>query len=189
MADIDGKSPAIQILDLVWSKSQKGKRNDYSYRILNGSMQKALKLAIYSGMEFWQDDFNYINQHFRFGYWGGADNGGFAESFYALAVYHNNTSACKAFEFWKKRKPYITDNVSQSWGMSSSNHKRGRLAVGSQFMWNDQKVIVTSFPEDAKNLVACSYTPYEFDKGYTSGGHKIKHIYKINRKDLRKSQV
>ena len=186
MADFDAKSPAIELLDLIWRKSQKGKFD--SYRILNGSMKDALRLTIYSGMEFYPRDFNYISDHFRFGYWGGADNGGFAESFYTIAVYYSNISACKAFEFWKKRKPYITNGVILHWNYSSSCHKRGRLAVGSEFVWQGEKVAVTSFSEDGKNLVACSYTPYEFEKGYASGGHKPKHIYKITHKDFRAIQ-
>lgn len=190
MADFDAKSPAIQLLDLIWSKTNKGKCSK-SYRNLNGSMQSALSLAIYSGLEFYEDDFNYINQYFRFGYWGGADNGGFAESFYTSAVYHSNIPACKAFERWKKRKPFITNgvNLRSSSGVSLSSHSRGRLAIGSEFMWNDEQVTVTSFSDDGKQLVACSYTPFEFKNGYCSGGHKPKHIYKINYGDLRKNKA
>ena len=174
-------SPPLRLLTVTWEGVNGGYRGD-SWRKTNGALQDALILAICSGMKFEPDDFNYINKNFRPWYWMANDGHMLGEGYYFRAIQANNTSAAIAFEVWKRRKPFITDNVTTSphWG-ERGYFTRGRLGCGCQFYWNGEKVTVTSFSKDGTHLVACSYKENEPGE-YRA---KIKHQYKITVKDLR----
>src|ERR1035441_4173273 len=78
-------SGAMELLTVVWRQSQRTRQ--HSWRSLNGSMHEALRLAVSSGMEFGADDFLYMSEHFRMGYWCGD-----LEYFYKDAVLVRNAS-------------------------------------------------------------------------------------------------
>jgi len=165
-------SKVIQLLDLVW-KGVAENKSMWSYRRLNGSMDDGLRLAIYSGMSFDIDDINVIEGKFDCGWWGGDK-----ESYYSLAVECGNTSAAKALEKHYKRNPFFVNDV--------NDRKRDRVCIGSKFKWNGDLVYVTSFKDNEGLVIACSYTPYiPDDRGYMTGGHKVKSIYKITHEDLK----
>lgn len=154
MADFDAKSPAIRLLELTWNESLK--KTGFSWRRLNRSMDTTLKLAIDSGMEFYERDFAYISEHFRIGYWGSD-----CECYYTLAASTNNLSAARSFESWRKRKPFIMNGIGcwrwiGCWQNGGAYHSRtrGRLTVNTQFSWQEQWVTVTSFAMDQSYLIA-----------------------------------
>jgi hypothetical protein len=94
-------------------------------------------------------------------------------------------SAVQAFEGWKRRIPLIADDVSyrapQFSHVSSVSVKRGRLCVGAEFTWHDERVVVTSMKDETVDdkrvttAIACSYVD--------GGGYprKIKRRYTITR--------
>lgn len=134
-------SPAYQLLSLVWkeiSHPPVGSRGR-----LNGSMRAAMYLAIDAGLPFAPDDFANAMKDFRGGYWFSS------ETFYSHAVEYGNLKAAMAFERWKKRPPFIADDL--------DGHKRGRLVVGSRFPWQGYHVTVTSFSDGGTHLIACAY--------------------------------
>jgi len=173
-------SPAIQLLQLVWSNCNT--TTGHSWERVNQSMASALHLAICSGFKFDVGDFAAINLLFRFGYWGGAWGGGFAEQFYTSAVAADNLSAAQSFEAWKKRKPIIADKVRHGdsrFRHSDSSRAKGRLCISCKFTWKGESVTVTSMAEGETKATACSYKP---DTGYSSKGGgclKILHRYTI----------
>ncbi len=169
------KSPAIQLIEFVWKNAR-----DDSWRVYNASLQTALSLAISSGMEFYQDDFKYISENFRFGYWGGNDGHMLGEGYYSRIVNYGNIKAAQSFELWKKRKPFIVDNARHG-RYNSTSRARDRLAIGSGFIWENEKVTVTSFSSDGSHFVACSHKEQKPDD-YV---RKVKHQYKITIKDIR----
>jgi hypothetical protein len=145
-------------------------------------MQDALHLAIEGGLKFEIDDIAYIADYFSWGYW--ASDG---EGFYSHTVVANNVSAIHALEHYFNRKPFIVDNVSQSWvgNYNFTERTRGRLAVYARFSWKGERVTVTSFNDKQGYVVACSYKDHKRDKdGYFTGALKVKHLYKITHKDL-----
>jgi hypothetical protein len=181
MAKKKAVSPAIELLQMVWDHCNRG--TGFSYERLNHAMSAALELAIGSGFRFATGDFLTTSESFRFGYWGGADNGGFAESFYATAVKVDNMSAIQAFEAWKGRGPLIVDDVACEqygrWSHGGGKRKKGRACVGCRFPWNGETVTVTSMPRGDAPLVACSYE--KTDDGRQG---KILHRYKITAADI-----
>lgn len=174
-------SPPIQMLQIVWENANKAM--GFSWQRLNSSMQDALSLAISAGMRFDPGDFKYIAENFRFDYWGGSDGHMFGERYYRQACNEPNKSACRAFEKWRSREPFIADNVNTGryWG-DSKMLSRSRLAIGFEFYWNGETVTVTSFSIDGSYLTACSYQEEPKDE-YAPA--KIKHRYKITVKDLK----
>ena len=172
-------SPAVELLQLTW----RGAHNSslWSWARLNRCMSDALHLAIEAGLDFRLDDFAYISKYFRWGYWVGD-----GEGVYCHAVVTNNMSAIKAFEHYRNRKPFIVNDVLQVWCFSSTHRNRGRLAIGSKFMWLGQGVTVTSFDDKNHRIIACTYKPREHDeRGYLIGSLKVEHIYKLTHKDLK----
>lgn len=168
-------SKPMQLLQITWEGTNEV--TEHSWERLSTSMGRALALAIESGMRFDTDDFSYIDENFHPGYWVGT-----GEGYYAKAIIFGNRSACLAFESWKKRPPFITDNVTiPAWRTPRKNFVRGRLAIGVEFYFNGEKAIVTSFAPDGSHLVACSYK----DKAEKFDRTKILHRYKITVKQLR----
>ena len=127
-------SPAIQLLKLVWQTSKTPTRSK-----LSQVMNEALKLVISSGMRFDVEDFeDDVANHY-------AD-----EYHYSLAVRTNNLSAARAWEAYRKRKPFFTNNVQYN----SLQRARGRLIIGAEFFWEGRKVEVTSFALNGDSLIA-----------------------------------
>lgn len=171
-------SAPLQLLTIVWRETSRAM--EHSWARLNRSMQNALSLTIDSGMKFALDDFDYISKHFRPYYWMGNDGHMFGEGYYSEAISAGNMSAVMAFETWKHREPFITDNARTGW-RSPKTLTRSRLAIHFSFYWHGETVKVTSFSEDGSYLTACSYK----DKKPNEYRDKIKHRYKITIKGLR----
>jgi hypothetical protein len=147
-------SPAYQMLQHVWKSEGEAWKNT-SWQRLNLAMKAALRLAIEYGIMFDQDDFRRFASPercggFRSWRWLGEDNG---ERVYALACetrFGVHMSACKAYERWRGRKPFLI--------MGTHGRNKRRLAVGKRFWWHDGVCyFVTSFSEDGKSLIACQY--------------------------------
>lgn len=128
-------SAAYQLVTLVWTKCSHQK----SWQRLNQSMSSALMLAVTAGLRFDIDDFRTIRDNFRGGFWFGAEH----ERYFAEAVKHGNISACRAYEKWVGRKPFIYEGK--------------RLYVGSEIDYHCGRVSVTSFKNEENVLVACGY--------------------------------
>ena len=177
-------SPARELLLCVWYGVCDNKAL-WSWARLNRCMQTALHLAIEAGLKFDLDDFAYIARSFRWGHWAGD-----GEGFYCHAVAENSMPCIKAFEHYHMRKPFIVDDVAQWWDNHYTYRNRGRLAVNSTFTWRGERVAVTSFNDKKGELIACSYKPREKDeRGYLIGSLKIKHVYKLTHKDLKRAKA
>ena len=141
----------------------------------NAAMHKALWLAVEGGMRFEKDDFLTLSERFKMGRWA-TSSMGYGEDYYALAVAVRNISACRAIEAWKNRKPFIVQARTPSpCGVARVWSGRGRLAVGSKFMWQAWRVTVTSFNDAADSLTAV----YREDDP-----HKLTKRFRIGRKQL-----
>ena len=106
------------------------------------------------------------------------------EGHYTLAAQMGHVSFCGAYEHLVGRKPFITKGISYDTYMSrynvhNNNRTQGRLAVGSEFVWQGVKVRVTSFKDSSAALVACAYHPTE--DGYRG---EIKKRFTITHKAL-----
>jgi len=176
-------SPAVQLVGLVYRKSFAVKK--HSWRVDNDCLHTALSLAVGSGMEFYTDDFKYISDNFKFGYWAGNDGHMQGEWFYFKAISEGNTKAAQSFEAWKNRKPFIYDNISHAWKKDFNERKQCRVFVNAKFVWAGEQVKVTSFSENGLHLVACSYHP----KKDQYDSPKIKKRYKITSADLKKARA
>lgn len=153
------QSPVMQLLELVWRSGLTA--TSHSWSRLNHGMLEALRLAVGSGMEFAEADFQKLladnPRRFRSGFWIGE-----REKLYELAVTVGNLSAAKSFEQAVGRKPFMADEVDPGEDRSGYVHrtgtrKRERLAVGFRFPWEGETVKVTSFARDNSYLTACSY--------------------------------
>lgn len=133
----------------------------HSWTRLNGCLRTALIQAIEAGIEFDLDSFEQISSRCQGHYWfGQPDNG---ECFYSAAVKCRNLSACKSFEAWKKRGPFIYEGE--------------RLAIGSELTRDGRRCKVTSFSGD--RLTACTYKP---------GTYKVAGRKTITAEQLRKEE-
>ncbi len=169
-------SPAMQLLDLVWENE--GYSMGHSWDRLNQAMSRALSLAICYDFRFDLKDFGEIATKHRFGYWGGNDRHMLGEGFYAAAcgdTYGENRSACRSFEKWKQRKPFIFDGH--------------RIAIGKEFQWHSRRLWCTSFSEDGQYLTACSYVTDKGEEGAGRwSGSKVYHRYRIAQSDLQEER-
>lgn len=183
MAETTEDSPALVLMEHVWKHTGEGMGN--SWRRLNGAMQDALKLAIEHGMRFNEDDFAYVNEHFRPGYWLNWE-GAYSR---AVAGPHGaNPSAIKALEKQLSRKAFIVHET------ASLKAPKIRLHEGQRFEWHiDLKskvhVTVTSFTklkDGTQAVIACSYKTREYDKktGYVIGTEKIEKRFTITHADI-----
>lgn len=163
----DGDSPAISLMKLTWEHACKA--YPHSWNRFNGAMREAMELAVKRGFTFNEDDIKWVCDNLRPGYWFSADGS------YIHACEVGNASAWKSIENYLGRKPFIIDGR--------------RLCVRSRFVWNGERVTVTSFADDQSHVVACSYhrvmeKHYCNDHEYeTDGG--VKHIYKITHADIK----
>lgn len=166
-------SPALHFLDVAWQN--KCVAIAHSWRRINQGLRRTLYVAIELGLSFDVQDFCTIAERYRPGYWIGD-----GENAYTLAVCMRNVSACKAFEHWKQRPPFIGDDVSGSEYQS----KRSRLAKGLWFKYGGRELRVTSFAADGSHLVACDYKPREHD----GWGRTIARRFTITPVDLRRDR-
>ncbi len=150
------KSQVIQFMDLVYNNANDG--TSHSWGRINSAMRSALKLTIGSGFKFLADDFAYVMANYRSDYWISDP-----EWMYAYAIAEGNKTAVASFEAWKRREPFIADDVSMGerheYAHASGTRDKERLHVGAQFKWKGQRVTVTSFSKDGLSLTACSYKP------------------------------
>jgi hypothetical protein len=131
-----------------------------SFRRLNSGLRTVLAAAIETSLPFALEDFYDVFTRFGGCYWFGESRG---EGFYRIAVEGNHLSACRSFEHWKMRKPFMWQGK--------------RLACSSAFRWDGQDVTVTSIADDGLSLTACSYTG--------KSPRKVKRRYSITHKQLR----
>ena len=120
-------------------------------------MAKGLDLAIESGLIFQPDDFETLaawpySYHI------------FGERFYTLASKVNNVSACRSYEKYARRKPFI--------------YKGRRLAVGSFIRWKNCLCHVTSFNKQGMMILQESYR--------IGGSHHIKHTFRLSYESFHK---
>lgn len=120
-------------------------------------MGKGLILAIESGLVFEPSDFATLaawqNVYHIFG-----------ERFYTLAARVNNVSACRSYEKYARRKPFI--------------YKGRRLAVGSFITWKDCRCHVNSFKRQGMIILQESY--------HDETKHRIKHTFKLSYESFHK---
>lgn len=155
-------TPVIALLKIVEMHEQAATR--FSSERGEHAMMQAMSLAVHSGMQFDLDDFQ---EAARLKLLVLQENT--AERLYAAAIVEGNISACRAWEQWRKRKPFMFVDVDPSkyiftWAHMRSSKSRDRLAVGSSFFWPvdghgkpQSRVYVTSFADDGESLVACMY--------------------------------
>jgi hypothetical protein len=129
-------SPALVLVKHVWENVQQA--TGHSWTRLNAAMTGAASLAIEAGLRFDPDDMATIRNSMRGSYWFRG------EGHYTTAVKYGNTSACASYEKMVGRPPFVFGG--------------SRLAVLSDFEWPGVgHVRVTSFADDGKSLIACSY--------------------------------
>jgi hypothetical protein len=165
-------SPAMTLLQTVWDNANAA--IGHSWERLNHAMHNALKLAIGSGFPFTVADFRAL---YRFSYerWIGQPK----EWCYSVAVSENNTAAAQAYEEWVGREPLIADGVTPAetagYAHLTGERQRERLHVGCRFVWQGERVWVTSFAADG-SAVACSY--WDADR------RKVARRYRITREAI-----
>lgn len=139
---IEDRSPALQLVNLVWTQTA-----FKSWIRLNHTMQDALALAMKAGLTFEPGDIREISAKMSGHRWFGDQ-----EWIYRLAVEFGNQSACRSYEEWRGRDPFILDGR--------------RLFVGAQVELHHLKspkgvsALVTSFSSDGMGIVVCTYSTY-----------------------------
>jgi len=183
---IDRLSPAARFVSIIYNHS--GHRNRGADAQFDSAQQNALKLAIKAYLPFDIDDMDWIHQNCRF-IWHAGSGDNWGENYYSIACACGNSSAARSFEKMKGRKPFIwKGNVDHHGaGRGREGRSNDRLSVGDTFNALNQELTVTSFDDKNERIIVCSYKPQERDnRGYTIGTLKVKHIYKLTRKELRK---
>jgi hypothetical protein len=98
---------------------------------------------------------------------------------YSLAVRWGNLSFAYAYEKLVGRIPFIGTGLSYDdypyVRGGTTSKMQGRVVGGCEFMWEGEKVKVTTFRDDEHYLIACAYHPRA--DGYTP--NKIKRRFKI----------
>jgi len=173
-------SDAIMFLRFLWEHGSA--KMGHSWERINSKMWAGLVLAIESGLEFEPDDMTIImdgsgySPHKCDGFRGGKWIGVCIEELYRLACAegkHRSPSptAIAMLEKYLRREPFI---------LATCRNKSGkRLVVGSRFDWfvgrgkaKERKCLrVTSFADDQKSLVACSYKKGPEGKHCEACGH------------------
>lgn len=174
-------SDARQLMWLV-ARSVGGRRRARSHEQYRTAMGRALTLAIEGHFWFALEDFAWMAKpHYEGGLGWPAGEGHYAQACatnrmgHRLARHGPNVPACRAYEQWRKRKPFI---LKEPWRNSGR-----RLAVGSQFKWQGQDVHVTSFAKDGKSIIACAYKGWE--DGARHFSYKVTRRFRVSWKDLR----
>lgn len=174
-------SPALTLIQHVWDHQQEA--IGPSWTRLNQSMSGAVRLAISAGLRFGLEDFKTIAEPMRIGYWCGADYG---ERWYTDAIVRGHLSAARAYETWRGRKPFLLQT-------NPRQPARQRLHVGSDFMWQECRVQVTSFAADQSYLTAvqratrCKPEPCPKcgREEWTYSRRKIARRFRITHEDIR----
>lgn len=125
-------SPVMQAVKLYRASVPRG-----SWRRLNGALFGVVRGAIEGHIAFDETDVRDFYGCFDAACW--LD----AERLYEIAVKERNVSACRSVEHYCGRTPWLV--------------KGQRLATGSALVWEDRKVVVTSFNDEADTFIACSY--------------------------------
>lgn len=115
----------------------------HSWQRFNGALHATLCLAITAGLHFDDGDFRRFWSEMRGSRWFNGNDGAKGEHFYTEAVKCGNDSACRSFEAWVGRKPFVFGG--------------SRLHVGAPIEWGGVYASVTSFAKDGSSLTACSY--------------------------------
>lgn len=142
-----------------------------SWRKLNAWLQKGLALAIDCGMVFDIEDFRKLRTDFNGSYWLGSCE----EGWYTQAIQQGNSSFVASYEDCYSRKPFMLDGL--------------RVARDRIFDWDGERVACTSFAEDQKSFVACSYEPSLYRHGdwreWVQPNQKIKRRFTITLDQLK----
>ena len=185
-------SPAVKLMSHLWNHKQEA--TGHSWLRMNQGLREGLFLAVKLGLPFSEDDIGEISRRFRGGYWFGAD----FEAFYTCAVVYSNRSAWKAYEKSANRVPFIWKpaTLRDRWGGGGQGiNNPHRLTVGCEFIWNGERVTVTSFNDVKGNLIAQSYTRHDGEDckkcGHplTSPKDKILHRYTITHEDFKAAKA
>jgi hypothetical protein len=160
-------SSAMQLVRMVWRHNREA--TGHSWTKLNGSMYDAVDLAIKAGMEFALDDFITMSTTMRIGYWCGDDMG---EGWYTRAIAYNHSSAYRAYEAWRKRRPFIFEG--------------DRLHVGTQIFWKGEHWEVSSFADNQSYATIVQREYVRPDPKYPAYEKvKIKRRAKLTHADIR----
>jgi hypothetical protein len=163
-------SPVLQFMQIAWDNAQRG--TSHSWLRLNQGLRAALFLTVEMGFEWENGDYNEAMKRFNGGYWIGAE--GF-EMLYRTAVLYRNASAWQCLEAHANRKPFILKGARLHIHGNMGNGL-ARLVVGADFLWNGERVTVTSFNDEKGQVLACSYG---------KDSRKVKAVYKITHADLK----
>jgi len=168
------KNDLITFLDLACGVR---KGVEYSKERFNHICSHAAQLAIGAGFVF---DLETVKYKVGRGYYATSI---FAnESLYSLAVAEGNTSFCQAYEEWTGREPIIADEVTTSrvqFAHMAGYRQKERLHVGCSFMWQGERVTVTSFNKDGA-AIAVEYQ-HDADSMYYG---KVKRRHTITREKV-----
>lgn len=172
-------SPARALVMLVWDNCKA-----QSWIRLNHTMQAALSLAISSGMKFDEADIETIYQATRGHFWFGSR----AETqFFSLAVESGNVSACRAWEDFAGRTPYILGGKRLYIGAQVDGSLLEKLQREPVFgIRPPQGVFVTSFGGEDTGVNLCVYEetwPKE-GGGLGPNGNPIRRI-RLTHQDVR----
>lgn len=155
-----GPSAALQFVACAWN-NRCGATQE-SWLLVNSTMHAALNLAIEGGMSFNEGDFGEIYDRMRGRFWFHE-----GEGFYAAAVAAGNIQACRSYETWAGRKPFLWEGK--------------RLYIGSDLLWEGQAVRVTSFGDGS--LIACAY-----DRDVNGYGRKVARRFTITHEELARAE-
>lgn len=137
------------------------------------ALQAAMVYLLEINAEFKEDDFIYFKENCRLNEWFYMTNPHSKyfmneEKFYALATKKRNESACRAFEFWRKRPRIMVGYV--------------RVHVGLEFNWNGKMFRCSSFNEQ-RGFITVIPIKIEYSN-HTRYAEKIGPHRRINFKDL-----
>jgi len=168
---IQERSPALTFVGTLWHGRMEATL--FSWARLNWAMSKSIDAAIEGGLRFDEGDFIHFAKHFSSGYYAGVTtNDGLGEHWYTLAAKVGNTSACRAYEKWRKRKPFIFQGR--------------RLVCHSNLTWDGIECGVTSFAQDGSKIILAHYDSRYISDPYDYHGRgKPSRIFKVSWKELR----
>lgn len=131
-------SLAITMLRAFYEAGQRVSAREFGY-----GMGKALTACFHLGLRFEKNDIEVFARSLGGNEAFGAGGG---EGYYTDAIEIGNDSACRSFEAFFNRPPFIYNGK--------------RLHIGSHVRWENQWVTITSFSGhgDTAVVVACSYT-------------------------------
>ena len=134
-------SAAYQIIALVWRNAQQA--TGHSWQRLESAAKGAMFVAIEAGFKFDLDDFARVYADFSGSHWFGHSeyNGDNGDAFYRVAVKYRNVSACRSFEAFARRSPFIYDGF--------------RLACGSSIVLGNERWAVSSFDDEGGRILLC----------------------------------